>query len=274
MLRHNSTQWCDFHEDCADGTDERECPGVYLFDDCQQEVGSADCDWLESTEDKLNWVIASAANVTGSVGGNEGKFLWIQKKGAGWKTSTAYTLSPTYQNTKAGCTLRFRYFISGNLDGWYVKPVVHQVGTNPSKDIQLDFLSLTDEWKVKEISLGRRREGFQVGFMKGAHDVFDATVAVDEVGLNFVPNFTSGRFSAQVMFMNCDLPRPQSECSDATPSRCNNGVCILNEQRCDLQDDCGDNSDEDSLYCDENPYLQVQKIPETKTLVLVVAGEL
>ena len=46
--------------------------------------------------------------------------------------------------------------------------------------------------------------GFQIVFLKSPNSVFDAKVAIDDVEL-----------------LDCDLPLPQSECSDV---RCGNGV--------------------------------------------------
>ena len=50
---------------------------------------------------------------------------------------------------------------------------------------------------------------FQIVFLKGPNEVFDAKVAVDDVEL-----------------IDCDLPRAESECSDSKPFRCTNGVSI------------------------------------------------
>ena len=52
-------QKCDFRADCADNTDEKTCPIVYLFDDCIQITGTQDCGWIEEPKDSLNWIMAN-----------------------------------------------------------------------------------------------------------------------------------------------------------------------------------------------------------------------
>ena len=171
-------QKCDFRADCADNTDEKPCPIVYLFDDCVQLTGTKDCGWVEEPKDSLNWIVAN--NSMAGVGvvyevklfsqlslfqsqiSNEENavYLWIFKESDDFKDSVARIASPIYQNSRADCTLRFRYLIKGNLNNDYVKVAIHPVGSQ--SDIFLDYLTLTEEWKDKEIGIGRRRGEFQV----------------------------------------------------------------------------------------------------------------
>ena len=94
----------------------------------------------------------------------DGVYLWIQKTSDDFKNSVARITSPIYQNSRADCTLRFRYIIKGNLNNDFVKVAIHPVGSQ--SDIFLDYLTLTEEWKDIEIGIGRRRGEFQVKFGK------------------------------------------------------------------------------------------------------------
>lgn len=44
-------------------------------------------------------------------------------------------------------------------------------------------------------------------------------------------------------FSNCELPKPQKSCY-SWQHQCTNRACVSDGRRCDLTDDCGDNSDE------------------------------
>ena len=91
---------------------------------------------------------------------NNGMFLWIQKDSSDFKNSMARIVSPIYQNSRSNCILRFKYFISGNLNGDYLKVNIHPLGSETP--IVLDYLTLDEEWLHHEIGIGRRRGQFQV----------------------------------------------------------------------------------------------------------------
>ena len=67
---YSPEQKCDFRADCADNTDEKTCPIVYLFDDCVKMTGAPDCGWKEEPKDSLDWKI-----VNNSIGNQK---LWPQ----------------------------------------------------------------------------------------------------------------------------------------------------------------------------------------------------
>ena len=103
---------CDFVGDCQDKSDEAECPPAYLFDDCIQLTGTADCGWKEDPRDSLDWKLVNESMIGVDID-HGGVFLWIDKDSDDFKKSVARIKSPIYQNSKSDCTLEFRYYIGG-----------------------------------------------------------------------------------------------------------------------------------------------------------------
>ena len=60
---YSEEQACDFRTDCGDNTDERECPNVYLFDDCTAMTGKANCGWEEEPRDSLDWKLVNESMI-------------------------------------------------------------------------------------------------------------------------------------------------------------------------------------------------------------------
>ena len=76
---YTKEQFCDFHADCADNTDERPCPIVYLFDDCVEMTGDPSCGWQEEPRDSLDWklVNSSESGVSGEGINNIFRYFYI-----------------------------------------------------------------------------------------------------------------------------------------------------------------------------------------------------
>ena len=175
---YTKEQFCDFHADCEDNTDERPCPIVYLFDDCVEMTGDPSCGWQEEPRDSLDWKLVNSSesgvcwdwmtdlhpivtfSIFQDVGGRNGVYLWIQKDSDDFIESTARIVSPIYRNSGSNCKLRFQYYISGNMNNDYVKPSIHPVGSE--MPIVMDYLTVNEEWKPHEIGIGRKRGQFQV----------------------------------------------------------------------------------------------------------------
>ena len=114
------------------------------------------------SNNKNNTNSGFSGEITGVNIDRNGKYLWIQKPEAGteFNNSTARISSSSYRNSRSDCSLRFWYYIGAGFDNHFIKPAIHPDGAE--KDIFLDFLGASVEWKTKTISIGRRRGVFQV----------------------------------------------------------------------------------------------------------------
>lgn len=105
-------------------------------------------------------------------------------------------------------------------------------------EFNLDYLRCDSEecgWRLASVTLGRQTL-FSISFeLDGNYtEPFDGAVAIDEVN-----------------FELCDIPTPKPEpCQDNWFKCRRTEICINPSYLCDLQDDCGDGSDEDiDLHC-------------------------
>jgi hypothetical protein len=51
-----------------------------------------------------------------------------------------------------------------------------------------------------------------------------------------------------ISFTNCSLP-PTNRICDNSEYRCSRGSCVTQDKKCDIEDNCGDNSDETLAIC-------------------------
>ena len=232
---------CDFVFDCDDATDEEQCPSVYNFEQCSV---PGDCYWDVLEGDGLEWVIGtgnevSDANKThGPYAGTDNNtynhFLYVNPLPNSNKGYTGIA-SPLYQNSASECY--FTFFVY--LNDWdppnhpKLLPMIshNDIGQLSQLDeIDLSFVS-PGVWTKVEIGIGRHRDHFKLLFNidnVAEENIFKAGVAVDTVNL-----------------FGCAPPPPQDECQLSVQFQCEvTHGCIPKTKICDLQDDCGDNSDE------------------------------
>lgn len=100
--------------------------------------------------------------------------------------------------------------------------------TTDLDEINLSFVT-PGVWEKVEIGIGRHREQFKIFFFLANDDhPLSAGVGVDDIN-----------------FFECAPPPRQDECELESQFHCmETKGCILKTELCDLQDDCGDNSDE------------------------------
>ena len=228
---HN--QKCDFHADCNDDSDEKGCPQMENFDNCEAHTGVDNCGWEEEPHDDLDWIIAKKEDtVAGHPIIRDGKFLWIKKYGDDNKAK-AHIESPTYQNSRVDCYIDFYYYKSGSV-GSIINPGLMILGSDTQ--MVLDNLPHTNHWTQTKMQIGRQPGEFKFFLDRPVNEAYDAGVAVDDV-----------------QFVDCPMPRPtKEECPAEKSYRCENNVCIEFRQVCDFVDDCGDRSDEIDQYCIDN----------------------
>ena len=156
---------CDFVQDCTDGSDEEYCPTLYSFDDCAATSEDGRCYWVEDElVDGLDWVIKNI-NDTKQLphGPKEGavSFLFLEKAEI-FKYAMDMIKSPIYQNSNTDCTLKFDYYIVGDLGGSSLEVAFY------GDDVITPFDFLHSESKTegiflsRAIGLGRRKERIQV----------------------------------------------------------------------------------------------------------------
>ena len=225
---YSKQQRCDFYDDCFDGTDEKGCPQLYTFSDCESETGLDNCGWEEIPQDDLDFVVANGNDTASSaypIPVDRGEFLWIKKTGDDVK-ARAHVESVIYQNSRADCYVMFYYIKTGQI-GSNINPSI-RVGDGHDY-IVLDNLPHINTWTVVKSQIGQRKGEFRMVFDRPPNNApYDAGVAIDDVS-----------------FVDCHMPRPTiGECEQMKPFQCDNKVCLEFQFVCDLTDDCGDGTDE------------------------------
>ena len=239
---------CDFHEDCetaGDLSDEENCPYFYTFNECKS---LADCFWMEAVQDDLDWIIGTV-NDAGESGphvnfqdSTEGKFLLVQPNGGDIVTAgTAKVLQTSfYQNSGAQCTVKFYVYILGDKEINLFPQLYVIEGESGINLVTLDRLDQDTieegKWTKVEIGIGRQKDQFNVGFVLTYSDdltPYNAGIALDDI-----------------TFSDCELPEAAESCEEHQFQCKETKACVSAEKTCDLTDDCGDRSDEDSVDCD------------------------
>ena len=233
---------CDFVFDCDDSSDEQECPTFYTFEDCSI---PEDCYWDVVDGTGIEWVIGTGSEVAkanqtngpfGDTNGNAyNHFLYIRPMPDSSKGFTQIA-SPIYGNSASECYFTFFVYMADGEPPNYPKltPLIShsELGSLSKLDeINLSFIQ-SGVWTKVEIGIGRHRDQFKILFSLVNENedpkIFKSGVAVDSVN-----------------FFGCAPPPPQEQCQLSSQFHCEvTKGCIPNLKLCDLQDDCGDNSDE------------------------------
>lgn len=218
------TKFCNFVKDCADGTDEKQCPSQ-----CNFENGM--CGWTNQINDyTYPWSLQTAAS-NNDIDHNpmtaQGHLL-VSKKKTDSYISYSTIVSPIFTQASKQC--EFTFWTKGSVNTYGLEAAIRRNGMDETVWAQTYIHDIfTNNWMKKTISLPPCASNFQI--------VLKATIR--STNYIFVDDFS---------FDNCNLPTPPSQCNPGEFA-CKNGYCVPEDSKCDLNNDCCDGSDEDAKMC-------------------------
>lgn len=231
---------CDFMNDCQDRSDEAGCRDTCSFETDQ-------CGWAENpatANDNFDWARGTGSSTSrneappsdATYKNGNGYFMFIRDStGGNPGQSKAELVSPTYNLAMSTCTVEFYYYKYGSRTG-DLELVLREPSKSSGTDTSLFrtyYQESQDSWKSVTIGLGRRRVPFNLVLRKSGY-VYDGAIAIDEI-----------------RFRGCSIPSASPSCPRSKFSCTKTKACIEYNKVCDLQDDCGDNSDEDPSVCNQ-----------------------
>ncbi|XP_033638977.1 MAM and LDL-receptor class A domain-containing protein 1-like [Asterias rubens] len=223
-------QVCDFKSQCHNGLDEKNCPEQCTFeaDWCGfKETALNNFDWTRSNGDMTASTPNLAPRKDHSEGTSAGFYLFIAPSGFATLEQRAILVSPVYAVASATCILNMWFVFSGSKVGDMSMYLINMMDKTETMMWQIGG-DQGAGWKLQTISIGRRRDPYQLQLYKGRNADYNGKIALDDL-----------------TFQDCALP-PITDSCPPSKFRCTNRACIDQTYKCDLMDHCGDNSDETS----------------------------
>lgn len=220
---------CDFISDCLGGEDEAACG--YQNSTFENDLNN----WSTNNNTLSKWVRTRNGNdgdlgpsVDHTTETSNGYYIHLVKNSQQDVLSeNAIFRSPVMRNTFSACQMRFWYQINsggiGRIDTY--------VNIGQQKSLALRLTEQTyNQWYEAIVNVGTYKSGFFLSIEANRSYAIVGNIAVDDVS-----------------FRNCT---PLVRNCTFSETKCNNGACMSSSTRyCDLNDDCGNNSDEDPSRC-------------------------
>ncbi|XP_069502716.1 MAM and LDL-receptor class A domain-containing protein 1 [Ambystoma mexicanum] len=236
-------QLCDFVDDCADNSDEN----PYI---CSASLGRCDfefdlCSWKQSKCDDFDWSLRAGSTPTVGTGPAtdhtlrepSGHYIFIESSFPQLPRQEARIASPLISQRSTNCKMIFYYHMSGESIGTLTVFKV-TVANQESILFQLDG-DQGNVWHRQELALTGGDEDFHISFEGQVGSSQRGDIALDDIV------FTKDCLPATPYDTDAGTERPSTGSCPREYLECQNGKCYKPEQRCNFQDDCGDNTDED-----------------------------
>ncbi|XP_077988642.1 MAM and LDL-receptor class A domain-containing protein 1-like [Glandiceps talaboti] len=221
-------QFCDFRQDCADGSDEFGCDILCDFE--------TPCEWKPDETADFNWALKDGEpeeetmpNYDNTLGTSEGKYLYVISDGT---QRIARYVSAVHSIAAKHCMFRFFFHYQapriGDLYVILLKDGEEEILWN------LGITQLENMWTEMTVDLPCMQD-FQIVLEAEMDDISIGQhighIAVDDIE-----------------FVECAYdPLPADVCPEKT---CGSGHCYTNGQACDFEVDCCmDDSDEAPASC-------------------------
>lgn len=223
-----SAQVCDLVPDCQDGQDEAGCGYNCNFE-------NTTCKWTRANGTSFIWRMGQGASQSSFAGPSLdntilsplGHYMYLDVT-SGVTAFDGRYISPQLKQASPSCEMVFYYHMYGSNVGRLLVFV-----QNDYQETQVYRLKgdQGNSWQRAVVSIGRQTNPFYMIFSARRSFATRGDIAIDDIS-----------------FQNCGYPAPQATCA-ANQFRCNNSICLLQSRVCDLEDDCGDNSDENINTC-------------------------
>uniref|UniRef100_A0A665X318 MAM and LDL receptor class A domain containing 1 n=1 Tax=Echeneis naucrates TaxID=173247 RepID=A0A665X318_ECHNA len=229
---------CDFRLDCSDGSDEINCVKEF----CDFEGGDT-CGWTSvkppfAPNHAFCWSPDQGESIHDgeqyhrpindhTLGSRDGWYMYADSSNGGYSQATDL-LTPVISSTGPQCKLIFWYHMGGFTVGSLQVLLKHG---NITHEVWSQSGNQGNKWRRGEVYLGFSNN-FQVVFRAKRGISYMGDVVIDDVS-----------------FLDCSPPLPSDQPCTPEQYTCANGLCIPQDNLCDLISHCEDNSDEDPYIC-------------------------
>nr|XP_054757464.1 MAM and LDL-receptor class A domain-containing protein 1-like [Lytechinus pictus] len=214
----DSSQYCDYQEDCPDKSDEAFC-GPCMFE-------SGLCGWYDESYGQYVWEQKQAGtdqipDKDHTLDSSSGYYVKVVP-GNGQFSEFSRLYSPMLPHTAVECILDFWFFYQESSKNVEFKLEV-KVGDDPSFTIWSPLYTWTSSWMKAHVGIGRLESSYQLIFAALVEYEND-TIAIDDI------TFTDCK---AVSYVPCEI-------------LCDNKLCVPYSAECDYSQDCGDGTDENT----------------------------